>query len=189
MYIQSLHSHFGIDFLEFESHQHECHLSRFYIYRTARNTNAKTKARLRSITYIYLLFRWYEGNNHDPKSPSRVPWGWCVCAIYHFWGGGQRGVGGVSSDEDSEGRSWGDLSTNASQVSQVLFWPRKQRLQPAQKFWVYSEFLSFFSLYSRLLADFLSHLGKWVKLIEFEAENEFFCTWKVENPRNTTSSP
>ena len=31
-----------------------------------------------------------------------------------------------------------------------------QRLQPAQKFWVYSEFLSFFSLYSRLLADFLS---------------------------------
>ena len=26
-----------------------------------------------------------------------------------------------------------------------------------------SEFLSFFVLYSRLLADFLSHLGKWVK--------------------------
>ena len=32
-----------------------------------------------------------------------------------------------------------------------------------QNFWVYSEFLSFFVLYSRLLADFLSHLGKWVK--------------------------
>ena len=37
-----------------------------------------------------------------------------------------------------------------------------------------SEFLSFFVLYSRLLAEFLSHLGKWVKLIKFEAENEFF---------------
>ena len=31
------------------------------------------------------------------------------------------------------------------------------------------------------MADFLSHLGKWVKLIKFEAEKEFFCTWKVEN--------
>ena len=37
-----------------------------------------------------------------------------------------------------------------------------------------SEFLSFFVLYSRILADFLSLLGKWVKLIKFEAENEFF---------------
>ena len=36
-----------------------------------------------------------------------------------------------------------------------------------------SEFLSFFVLYSRLFADFLS-LGKWVKLVKFEAENEFF---------------
>ena len=52
-----------------------------------------------------------------------------------------------------------------------------------------SEFLSFFVLYSRLLADFLSHLGKWVKLIKFEAENEFFCTWKVEKPQNTTPTP
>ena len=32
-----------------------------------------------------------------------------------------------------------------------------------------SEFLSFFVLYSRILAYFLSHLGKWVKLIKFEA--------------------
>ena len=64
-----------------------------------------------------------------------------------------------------------------------------QRPQPAQKFWVYSEFLSFFSLYSRLLADFLSHLGKWVKLIKFEAENEIVCTWKVEKPQCTTSTP
>ena len=47
----------------------------------------------------------------------------------------------------------------------------------------------FFSLYSRLLADFLSHLGKWVKLIKFEAENECFCTWKVEKPQCTTSTP
>ena len=43
-----------------------------------------------------------------------------------------------------------------------------------------SEFLSLlriseiFVLYSRLLADFLSHSGKWVKLIKFEAGNEFF---------------
>ena len=64
-----------------------------------------------------------------------------------------------------------------------------QRPQPAQKFWVYSEFLSFFVLYSRLLADFLSHLGKWVKLIKFEAENGCFCTWKVEKPQCTTSTP
>ena len=49
-----------------------------------------------------------------------------------------------------------------------------------------SEFLSllrtsefFFSLYSRLLADFLSHFGKWVRLIEFEAEYEHFYTKKV----------
>ena len=52
-----------------------------------------------------------------------------------------------------------------------------------------SEFVSFFVLYSRLLADFLGHLGKWVKLIKFEAENEFFCTWKVEKPQSTTSTP
>ena len=52
-----------------------------------------------------------------------------------------------------------------------------------------SEFLSFFVLYSRILADFLSHLGKWVILIKFEAENEFFCTWKVEKPQSTTSTP
>ena len=52
-----------------------------------------------------------------------------------------------------------------------------------------SEFLSFFALYSRLLADFLSHLGKWVKLIKFEAENEFFCTLKAEKPQSATSTP
>ena len=36
----------------------------------------------------------------------------------------------------------------------------------------------FFSLY---IADFLSHLGKWVKFIKFEAENEFFALegWKA----------
>ena len=49
--------------------------------------------------------------------------------------------------------------------------------------------LSLFSLYSRLLADFLSHLGREFKLIEFEAEYEYFCTCKVEKPQNTTSSP
>ena len=45
-----------------------------------------------------------------------------------------------------------------------------------------SEFLSFFSLYSRLLADFLSHMGKWVRLIKFDAEYEYFNTCKVEKP-------
>ena len=64
-----------------------------------------------------------------------------------------------------------------------------QRPHPAQKFWVYSDFLSFSSLYSRILADFLSHLGKWVKLIKFEAENEFFCTLKAEKPQSATSTP
>ena len=65
----------------------------------------------------------------------------------------------------------------------------KQSPQPTQNFWVYSEFLSFFVLYSRILADFLSHLGKWVKLIKFDAENEFFCIWKVEKPQSNTSTP
>ena len=51
-----------------------------------------------------------------------------------------------------------------------------------------SEFLSFFVLCSRLLADLLSHLGKWVKLIKFEAERECFCTCKVEKPQGTTST-
>ena len=67
--------------------------------------------------------------------------------------------------------------------------PLDQSPQPTQNFCKNSEFLSFFVLYSRLLADFLSHLGKWVKLIKFEAENEFFCTWKVEKPQSTTSTP
>ena len=69
------------------------------------------------------------------------------------------------------------------------WWCCEQRLQPAQNFWVYSEFLIFFVLYSRLLADFLSHLGKWVKSIKFEAEMSFFCTWKVEKPQCITSTP
>ena len=61
-------------------------------------------------------------------------------------------------------RVWAILCTQSLQ----------QRHQPAQNFWVHSEFLGFFVLYSRPLADFLSHLGKWVRLIKFEAENEFF---------------
>ena len=44
----------------------------------------------------------------------------------------------------------------------------------------------FFSVY---LADFLSHLGKWAKLIKFVDKNECFCTWKVEKPKCTTSTP
>ena len=41
---------------------------------------------------------------------------------------------------------------------------------------------SVFVSYSRLLADFLSHLEKRVKLIKFEAKKGFFGTWKVEKP-------
>ena len=29
-----------------------------------------------------------------------------------------------------------------------------------------------------LLADDLGYPGKWVKLVNFEAENEYFCTWE-----------
>ena len=50
----------------------------------------------------------------------------------------------------------------------------------------YSEFLSFFSLYRRLFAYFLSHWRTWVKLIKFEAKNVRFCTWKVKKPQCTT---
>ena len=68
---------------------------------------------------------------------------------------------------------------------QVSFLPCESWSEPPAD----SEFLSFFVLYSRLLADFLSHLAKWVKLMKFEAENEFFCTWKVEKPQSTSSTP
>ena len=45
------------------------------------------------------------------------------------------------------------------------------------------------SLYSRLLPDLLSHFGKWVRLIKFEAEYEHLYASKVEKPQNNTSSP
>ena len=48
-------------------------------------------------------------------------------------------------------------------ISEVFFYIPQQSPQPTQNFWVHSEFLSFFVLHSRLLADSLSHLGKWVK--------------------------
>ena len=92
---------------------------------------------------------------------------------------------GVISVQDGTIQKWQNwkhiwAAARSSEVTPNMRACHKQRLQPAQNFWVYSEFLSFFVLYSRLLADFLSHLGKWVKLIKFEAENECFCTWKVE---------
>ena len=51
---------------------------------------------------------------------------------------------------------WMKLNPKSTLLSQSLLcweasrtpWIVKQRLQPAQNFWVYSEFLSFFSLYS-----------------------------------------
>ena len=84
--------------------------------------------------------------------------------------------------------TWGILQPALSQDASI-FLDDEQSPQPTQNFCVYSEFLSFFVLYSRVLADFLSHLGKWVKLIKFEAENEFFCTLKAEKPQSATSTP
>ena len=49
--------------------------------------------------------------------------------------------------------------------------------------------ISEFTQNFRLLADFLSHLGKWVRLIKFEAEYEHFYTREVEKPQNNTFSP
>ena len=47
--------------------------------------------------------------------------------------------------------------------------------------------LRIFEYFSVYIADFLSHLGKWIKLIKIEAEYEHFK--KVEITQNTTSSP
>ena len=43
-----------------------------------------------------------------------------------------------------------------------------------------SDFLSFFSLNGSFLADLQSHLGQLVKLMKFEAEYDYICTWKVD---------
>ena len=48
-----------------------------------------------------------------------------------------------------------------------------------------SEFLSFFSVY---IADFLSHMGKWVRLIKFDAEYEYFYTCVILWFFNLTST-
>ena len=132
--------------------------------------------------------------HHPPKSGAASAW-------RHWWRVGfnlGRSVGNPLGDPTTICASW-DMPGNQRQCTSScttclsachpspqiahysLHYPPslqvwcsvQQRLQPAQNFWVYSEFLSFFVLYSRLLADFLSHLGKWVKLIKFEAENEF----------------
>ena len=104
----------------------------------------------------------------------------------------------LSHGRNSNGLFWAEVnpSSHIQKFTCMTSYPSpecakgtQQSPQPTQNFCVYSEFLSFFVLYSRLLADFLSHLGKWVKLIKFEAENEFFCTWKVEKPQSTTSTP
>ena len=50
-----------------------------------------------------------------------------------------------------------------------------------------SEFTQNVWVFSFYIADFLSHLGKWIKLIKIEAEYEHFK--KVEITQNTTSSP
>ena len=52
-----------------------------------------------------------------------------------------------------------DSHSDRSGTYQVLRGSTKQSPQLTQNFCKNSEFLSFFVLYSRLLADFLSHLG------------------------------
>ena len=56
-----------------------------------------------------------------------------------------------------------------------------QRLQPAQNFWVYSESLSFFVLYSRLLADFLSHWGNRSNWSNLRLKMFFFALGRLKN--------
>ena len=52
-----------------------------------------------------------------------------------------------------------------------------------------STWLNFYSVHiSRLLAEFLSHLGKWIKLIKFGVDHRRFYTWNVKL-QNTTMSP
>ena len=55
-------------------------------------------------------------------------------------------------------QGWSRLARELLSSSSTLATVR-QSLQPTQNLCIYSEFLSFFVLYSRLLADFLSHLG------------------------------
>ena len=86
-----------------------------------------------------------------------------------------------SVDVQPDEYDFGHIIHEVNNHKQIFYF--MQRLQPAQNFWV------IFVLYSRLLADFLSHLEKWVKLIKFEAENEFFLHWKVKKPQCTTSTP
>ena len=76
-----------------------------------------------------------------------------------------------------------DLTPNPKMI---IFWWKiwyrwEQSPLPTQIFWV---------LYSRLLADFLSHLGKWVELV-FSGWIIYghFYTWKVETPQNDIKSP
>ena len=44
--------------------------------------------------------------------------------------------------------------------------------------------LRFSEFFLIFIADFRSHLGKWVKLIKIEAEYEHLYTWKVGKPRS-----
>ena len=65
------------------------------------------------------------------------------------------------------------------QTALLFYTSAVQSLHQAQNFWVIPVYK----------ADFLSQLGKWVRLIKIEAEYEHFYTRKVEKPQNNTSSP
>ena len=52
-----------------------------------------------------------------------------------------------------------------------------------------SDFLSFFSLNSRFLADLQSHLGQLVKLMKFEAEYDYIYTESWLNTKYRIFTP
>ena len=76
-----------------------------------------------------------------------------------------------------------------------LFHPQVESLrcdqspEPTQNFWVYSEFLSFLFYIADFWRTFWVIWENGSNQIKFEAENEIFCTWKVEKPQCTTSTP
>ena len=74
-------------------------------------------------------------------------------------------------------------------LQEVYFWPIKGSRAPTQLIvWVYSDYLNFFSLNSRYVADNLSHLGKCTELIIFEVEWVFlhFGGWITTKYHNFT---
>ena len=68
-------------------------------------------------------------------------------------------------------------------LRQVGLQSPKQSPQPTQNFCVYSEFLRFFVLYSRLSESF-EKMGQIDQILRLKMS--FFCTWKVKKPQSIT---